>query len=292
MIDDIILKNSVTGVQIAINMSRGPYWLQSLTVDPLKGKAHTYKYLDQVGEYLDNVTLETRDVSLVAWAVDTPELSISQAKKTLNSMINPKQMLEIIHEGYKLEFYPDSSIQYSPKEAENNEVMAKFMIQGLSVSPLWGLQSPVETPVAYTVYGWVLPFVIPEGGLIFGVEQPTVSTQIDNQGDLAIGCTISIEATGSVVNPRIECAETQEVFALNKTLAAGESVIIDTRLGSRSVTGIIGGSEENYMPYMTYDSQWITLALGVNTLSFSADSGANFLSVKVGYSPAYFEVDD
>lgn len=292
MIEDITLLNTKTHTSIQINSQIGPYWVEKIVVGPIKGSHHTFKYLEQIGEYMDNTTLETRDVSIIAWAVDSQELPLSKAKGMVNSLCSPQQELEIVFGKYRLRFYPDSSVQWSTKEGENNDLMAKFLIQGQSFSPMWGLHSPIQTPIAYTVYGLVLPLVIPlDSGLVFGVIQPTVSARIDNQGDLPMGCIINIEATGRVDNPQINCAETQEAFLLGKTLEPGERVVIDTRVGSRSVTGIVDGVEYNYMSYMSFSSNWITLALGINTLSFSSDSGSQFLSVYVEYSPVYFEVE-
>lgn len=291
MIEQFDLVNTVTGVSLNFNMTTGPIWLESLDIGPVQGIDQLYNIPGQDGQQLSSTHLGTRSVTITAWIVNR-HIPLEQQKNQLNRFCNPKQSLDIQVDNYKLTFVPGSSIQYSKKIKENNEVMCKFVIMGEAYIPFWTSQEEIESLISYVDPLWVLPFAIPVDGMVFSVNQPTASTQIDN-ADLPVGCRVTFAATGdSVVNPGIICAETQEQLSINKSLSNGEKIVIDTRLGHRRIRGYTSlGEEYNGMPYLTADSNWITLQTGLNTFSFFADSGSEFLETSIMYSPLLLEVE-
>ena len=291
MIEQFDLVNTVTGVSLNFNMTTGPIWLESLDIGPVQGIDQLYSIPGQDGEQLSSTYLGTRSVTITAWIVNRG-IPFDQQKSQLNRFCNPKQPIDIQVESYKLTFVPGSSIQYSKKSKENNEVMCKFVIMGEAYIPFWTSQEEIESLISYVDPLWVLPFAIPTSGIVFSVNQPTASTQIDNE-DLPVGCRITITANGgSVTNPGIVCSETQEQMSISKSLSNGEKIIIDTRLGHRKITGYTSSNVEyNGMPYLTAESDWITLQTGLNTFSFFADSGSEFLEISIMYSPLLLEIE-
>ena len=291
MIEQFNLVNTVTNESLNFNMVDGPIWLESLNVGPVKGIDQLYSNPGQDGEQLALTYLGTREVVITAWVVSrgTP---LSEQKQQLNRFCNPKQPLDIYVGEYKLTFVPGSSIQYSKDKKENNEVMCKFVIMGEAYMPLWTSQQEIESLVSYIKPMWVLPFSIPEEGMVFSVNQPTASTLIDNE-DLPVGCRVVFTANGgSVVKPGIICAETQEQMILNKSLSDGEQITVDTRIGHRRIVGKYENAETyNGMKYLDSESQWITLQTGMNTFSFFAEEGSEFLEVSIMYSPLLLEVE-
>lgn len=291
MIEQFNLVNTITGENLNFNMINGPIWLESLYVGPVQGINQLYSNPGQDGEQLANTYLGTREVTITAWIVNR-NIPLSVQKQQLNRFCNPKQPLDIYVDDYKLNFVPSSSIQYAKDPKENNEVMCKFVIMGEAHMPFWTSQEEIESLVSYVEPLWILPFAIPEDGIVFSVNQPTTSTTITNE-DLPVGCRIIFSANGgSVTKPGIICAETQEQMVINHSMTNGEKIIVDTRLGHRRITGQIGtGSTYNGMRYLDPSSQWITLQIGLNTFFFSAESGSEFLEVSIMYSPLLLEVE-
>ena len=291
MIEQFTLLNTITGESIDFNMTIGPVWLDSIVISPVEGIDQLYTIPNQDGQLRIATKLGIRSVTITAWIVNGPE-SLSSQKTYLNKFCNPKQPMEIQVGQYKLSFIPSYSTQYSKNKKENNEAMCKFVIMGTAYDPFWTSQQEIESLVSYIEPMWVLPFYIPQDGLVFGVNQPTSSTQIDNNG-LPVGCKIVLSAYGgSVVNPGIVCAETQERISINKTLSDGEQITIDTRAGHRKIYGSVNDETYNGMKYLSPNSDWITLQAGVNTLSFFSDSGSEFLGVSILYSPLLLEVEE
>ena len=291
MIEQFRLVNTITLESLDFNMTVGPIWLESLNIGPVKGIDQLYSSPGQDGEQLASTHLGTRSVTITAWIVNRG-IPLSDQKTQLNRFCNPKQPIDIYVDRYKLTFTPGYSIQYAKKEKENNEVMCKFVITGEAYNPFWTSQQEIESLVSYVEPMWVLPFAIPENGMIFSVNQPTASTQINNES-LPVGCRITFSAVGgSVTKPGVVCAETQEKLSINRTLANGEQLIVDTRRGHRKITGYDTlGTEYNGMKYLDVESDWITLQTGLSTFSFFATAGSEFLEISIMYSPLLLEVE-
>lgn len=291
MIEQFNLVNTITNMSLDFNMTTGPIWLESIVVGPVEGVDQLYSTPGQDGEQLASTYLGTRSVTITAWVINRG-ISLEQQKTQLNRFCNPKQPLEIYVGDYKLTFIPGSSIQYSKNKKENNEVMCKFVIMGEAYSPFWTSQTEIESLVSYVEPLWILPFAIPNDGMVFSVNQPTASTQINNE-NLPVGCKITFTANGGEIsNPGIVCAETQEQMVLNRVMSNGERIIIDTRLGHRKITGYMSDDKMyNAMKYLNSESDWVTLQTGLNTFSFFASSGSEFLEISITYSSLLLEVE-
>lgn len=291
MIENFILTNTVTGVSLDFNMVTGPIWLESLNIGPVNGIDQLYGNPGQDGEQLAHTSLGTRSVTITAWITEG-EPSLREQKLQLNRFCNPKEPLDILVNDYKLTFVPGVSIQYAKDKKENNEVMCKFVITGEAYNPFWTSQEEIGSLVSYVDPRWILPFAIPNEGLVFSVNQPVASTQIRNN-DLSVGCEIVFTSWGgSVVNPGIACAETQERLRLKTSISEGEKIVVDTRLGHRKITKYdTEGEASNGMRFFDPTSDWLSLQSGINTISFFADSGSDFLGVSIMYSPLLLEVE-
>ena len=291
MIEDIVLSNSRSGTSIGVNTEDGPLYTAEIDISEIKGDHHSYPFPGQDGEFVESVTLGTRDVSIVGWIVKNKLHPVGYYKEILNKMVNPKQPLILTYKENDLTFYPDGSVQYSKLRKENNDTVCKFMISGTAYDPFWISRSKLETPLSYVDLRFVLPFHMVQGEWVFGVSQPAALASLEYTGE-ATGCIINITAKGTVKNPQVVCIETQQYFRINKTLVDGEQIEINTVLGQRGVKGILKGQVYNYMQYMDPGSSWIDVNEGVNTFSFSADSGEEVLSIYLTVVAKYLEVED
>lgn len=291
MIENITLVNTVLNSSIDINVENGPYYTEQIDIGKVKGNHHTHTFPGQDGENVDSVNFLTRDISITGWAVRTSLHDIIFYKNILNYLVNPKQLLKLIYKDYSIEFYPDNSVQFSTKRKENNEVVCKFVITGTAYNPLWSSKSQKDTKVSYVQNNFILPVSIVPNEFTFGVLQPVSSASIVNKG-LPVGCNILISASGTVKNPGIICSQTQEKFTINKTLTAGEKVIVNTEVGNRSIKGVLQNVEYNYMKYKKPGSDWLTLYNGQNDITYFADEGLEFLSIHIAYYESFLEVQE
>lgn len=291
MTDAIVLLNDTTKKEIQMNTRTSVFILENVDWGVVESKHQSYKYIDQIGVYVTGTTLETREVSIVGWVASNNYNELRARKSVLNTMINPKEPLIVQVDEYKIKMFPNSSVRYSANYAENNEVVCRFMISGLCADPLFYSQNENKLDGASTLPMFRFPLIIPQPqGIIMGLRQPSLIIAMENEGSVPVGMRIEFYANGTVMNPRLSNAVTQEYFAVNKTMVDGERIIIDTNDGSKRITGLIGTETENYYRYRDLDSTWLKLELGTNLFGYSADSNIDALEVFLYFTNKYLEV--
>lgn len=296
MVEDIVLKNTVTGVQFEISKTKTQdYILDKVDWGVIQGTHHSYKYVNQIGESVTGTTLGTREVEIVGWIIADSEALMTKRKSVLNKFVNPQQTVELGYKDYILEFKPNGSVQYSATIAENNEVMCKFKISGLCPDPLFAENVDTKIAAANTSALFHFPLIIsrtpnPPGGVVFGVRQPSLIVTVTNGGSVAVGMKIVFKANGSLSNPRLINVTTQEFFRVNKAMTAGETITINTSVGQKKVVGALNGVESNYFKYCDLDNTWLQLEMGDNLFRYDADGNYGNLEVYIYFSNKYLEV--
>lgn len=291
MIEEITLKNAALGQEILISKHTGSYWLEVADLGTVSATNNTFKFIDQIGETLVNTTLDTRAVTISGWVANEDENIVKALKAKLNKFVEPRQPLELWFNDYKLIFSPSTSIRYAT-DNNNNEIICKFLISGIALNPLFETAERT-VKVSSTEGGFYFPWVIPTvEKFAMGVRQPSLIAEITNDGAIETGYKIEFIANaGIVVNPQIFDIGTQQFIKINKTLQSGESIVVDTRRGTRGVKGYIYGNEYNYFQYRDFNSSWLELSLDKTFLRWSAESGEEFLIANVYYAPRFLEVD-
>jgi len=128
------------------------------------------------------------------------------------------------------------------------------------------------------------PFPTSSGGLLFSAAAPFVfgtggtggSLDCPNNGNIETPYVVVF--TGPLVAPTIEHTAQAKILAFTGTLAAGESLVVD----SASRTVLLNGVSSRYSWLIS--PQWFTLEPGPNGLRFSGGSGTG--SVQVSYRHA------
>lgn len=300
MVENITLLNTVTNASLELDKVTTPYYvLDDVDWGQVKSTHHQYKYVNQVGVYITGTSLETRDVSVTGWIIASSEQQMTSRKKILNRFVNPQQPVTLYYKSYKITFNPNGSVKYGVSYAENNDVICKFMIEGLCSDPMFSSKNPDKVAAATTKPMFHFPLTLNKSTqnkpqAIFGVRQPSLIIDIYNRGDVPTGMKIVFKAQGTVTCPRLVNVQTQEFFKVNKTLSAGETVEVNTNIGSKKIIGKVDTSNEetNYFKYRDLDSTWLQLNVGDNILRYDADSGIDNLEVYVYFSNKYLEVQE
>lgn len=145
--------------------------------------------------------------------------------------------------------------------------------------------------LGYILGGFEFILELPEEGLEFGSLDYNATTTITNTGDVDLGLTIELLASGTVINPKIFNYDTNEAFILNLTMAQGDYIIITTSVGEKTVTlyKYVNGNltENNIINYVDPSSKWLNLLVGDNVFSTGADSGSEFLQANIKYRLEY-----
>lgn len=291
MIDSIYLVNTVTLQSVLIDRDDSQFVLDQADLGTVKGTHHSYKYVNQVGVYINTTTLEQRTVSIKGWVIGDTYGMLEENKSILNKLVNPLHYMDVqISEKYKLTFRPDYSIKYSAPYKDNNEVLCKFLIQGTCADPMFTTVGKQGAMIG-TIPKFHFPLIIPKNkGILMGLRTSSLFLNLYNQGDISTGFVAEFTCTSSVQNPKLINVDTQEYIQLNKTIAADEKVIVSTVGGEKYVKGIKAGVESNYFQYFDYESSWMQLNPGLNILKYDADDNVTGLEVSVTFLPKLLEV--
>ena len=298
MVENILLKNLSTSGELLLDVVTTPYYiLEKVDWGQVEGSQTTYRYVNQIGVYVTGVSMGSRDVSVTGWIVAISEFQMTERKKFLNMLVNPQQMLQLNYKGYVLDILPTKSIKYSAVVKDNNDVVCKFEIVGVAPDPLFKDGTETKVTAAGTIGMFHFPMMInvQDNGhptVMMGLRQPSLIVDIYNKGATETGMKIVFKSLGTVKNPSLINVNTQEFFKLNKTLASGEVVTIDTNIGSKKVIGELSGLQDNYFKYRDLSSTWLQLAVGDNLFRYNAEVGLDVLECYIYFYNRYLEVQE
>lgn len=296
MVESIQLQNLIKGTSLLLDQDDSEYILESVDWGVVSSNRVTYKYTNQVGVQVTDVTLETRDVSIVGWvcAKDDNIKYLEELKKNLNRFINPMEEMKVIYKDYTLNFFPDNSIKWGTTYKTNNDVMAQFKIDGFAADPLFKSKNDTRVLAGVVEPMFYFPLVIPKTeGVVFGYRREYIILGVYNSGDVSTGFRIEfIASKGTVTNPMLINTRTQEYIKINKVLERGEKVVINTVDGEKYVHGFVGesGEEQNYYKYRDLKSTWLKISTGDNLFKYDADDNLGNLEVRIYYNNRYLEV--
>lgn len=294
MVESIILTNEALDASLLISMSVKDYILKSVDWGVVQSSRTTYKFINEVGELVTNVTLESRSVSIVGWVIASTQSDLTRRKKFLNRFVNPLHKIILRYEDFVVEGIADTSIRYGVEEAENNEVMCKFMIDLFCPDPMFRNETAGNVVMADWIPQFHFPLVIPEDtGIIMGLRTPSSIVAIENDGDTDCGFVVVFQATGTVTNPYIILIDTQEMIKLDTVMEAGEVIEVSTIVNKKTVTKIKGDAKINAFDIYNFEeSTLFKLRVGTNNIRYGADENVENLLVNVRYSPEYLEVQE
>ena len=133
---------------------------------------------------------------------------------------------------------------------------------------------------SHTVNLFSFPFSIDSQGMEFSHIEHFSETVI-NTGDIATGGIIRFHATAQISKPVFHNYTNDTFFGLDMDLYEGDSVIINTQKGEKSLTLLRGGMTLNILSERSENSSWIVFETGENQIGFTSDYGTEYLDVEV-----------
>lgn len=292
MIESLVLTNTVTLQSVLLDKNDSELVLNEADLGTVKGTHHSYKYVNQVGVYIDSTTLEQRTVAISGWVIGDTYDELRANKEVLNRLVNPLHTIDAtVQDKYKLTFKPDFSVKYSVAYKENNEVLCKFLIQGTCADPMFTTKARQTALIASTIPKFHFPLVIPQNkGILMGLREPSLLATLNNGGDIDTGLLITFSCTSTVTNPSLLNVDTREYIKVNKVMSAGEKILVSTGSGEKYIKGVVNGEESNYFKHIDFGSTWLQLHTGENILKYDADDNVEGLEVLISFLPKFLEV--
>lgn len=134
------------------------------------------------------------------------------------------------------------------------------------------------------------PLIIPENeGIQFGIKNTTSMGTTENTTEIDYGMTIKFKANDTVKNPYLFNVTTRDIIQIEKTMSAGDQIIITTHIDNKNVIykNAVTSEEENINYLIMYGSKYLQVPSGTNTFRSGADSGEDNLETTIEFLPEY-----
>jgi hypothetical protein len=240
--------------------------------------------------YIDTV-LEPREITFEVGIFGSDQAEVFSNRKTLCEVFNPKngvgQLLYEYDGGSKL---INATVEMAPVFPSGKENKAtgyqKAMFSLLCLDPLWEDETATGYELSVSVPLLAGPIIFKPTIVFSALLNKTIT--IENIGD--VSTPVKIIFYGPATNPIITNETTDEFIQVNKTLTDGQSLEINTAFGSKYVTLVDGSSRTNAFGFIDLDSTFFNLAVGDNTITYDADSGADSATMTISYKNKYVGV--
>ena len=298
MVENIVFKRVDSNEELALSMTDTPFYiLNNVDWGVVQGTHHSYKYVNQIGVSITSTSLKERSITVTGWIIADTEEEMDERKQFLNRYFDPRYEIDVMYKNYFLRFVPDNTVKYGTSEKENNDTIVQFQIKGTCADPLFSEINGSKETIAATIATFHFPLIMStnlyERGLVFGYRQPSLTAKVTDKGAVEVGMKIVFKAIGELTNPRLIDVDTREFVAIEKSMVAGEEIVINTNVGEKSIQGKIGNEDySNYFMYKDLDSTWLQLRLGDNLFRYDADSGLDNLEVYLYFYNKYLEVQE
>lgn len=242
--------------------------------DPPDAEIHTVRYAGEDGSVYNSSVMNSRTITITIAINNPAELNRLELYRYFKS----RYPVRLYYQTETRNVYIDGYVQNFQVAYFNKKQTAQITVycprpylieDDLSGDNLIDMSNPLfEFPFS-TEIDEPIPFSEPSDLLIQSVI---------NRGDLETGCTITIHAMDTVVNPRFVNQVNGQGIYLNITLAEGDDLTICTIVGQKSIKRIRNAVATNMISAFAYGSEWMIMAAGENDIIVTADSGgANML---------------
>ena len=145
----------------------------------------------------------------------------------------------------------------------------------------------VETDTVQSMANWdkrlKFPFTYGEPVIVARRNASKMAT-FTNTSNVKAGFVAKIYAMGDVASPSLTMVETGEKLKVNAQMHNGDILEISTADGGKYIR--LNGVNVNNL--WEFGSTWLQLPYGQSSITYDAESGAEYMSVTVTYSEKYY----
>ena len=200
---------------------------------------------------------------------------VANNKEKLLSVVRPDLTAKLYADDYYLNVRPTSTPVIDPTAK-----FAKFQFSVLAAYPYWQKDENAKVELSSIGHGFKFPWNISKE-YFFGKVIEAQFFTIVNRGQLPVPFTVTFFARGDCVNPKITSVNTGKFLAINKTLIAGERVVIEITHERTYVTSSVDGDIRGAL---SLKSTLNRLDVGDNVLKPEAQEGGNQLEVSIDFA--------
>lgn len=249
----------------------------------------------QKSPFQDGVTptgesLDTRNITIEGSITITDKEELLKHKRKLYKVFNPKLQGNLRYELGDFKKEINCKVEFAPDFPAVDSKFKKFLIQLFCPSPFWRDIQENKNEIAVWLGDFEFPLEVSQEGIEMGHREPSLITNIFNPGDVTCGMRIEFKALATVNTPSLFNVNTREYIKINKTMAAGERIVITTHTGQKRVEKELNGVLGNAFNWWDDGSTFMQLDVGDNLLRYNAEKNVDNLEVNIYYTPQYLGV--
>lgn len=254
--------------------------------------------INQAGGTYLGYHIASRDIEIVGHINEMDKAIVREYRHQLNHALNPAYACTLVYQHDSFKRQIKCKVNSAP-HFKMSGIFLEFTVDLLCLNPYWMDEAETYTQIATwiggmefdTVNGLQITNSADDPQWEVGYRLPNLITNIENSGDATTGLTIVFAAQGSVSNPGLIDAKTQEYIQVNMDMLAGEEITIKTGYGEKSVTfKNQAGVVSDVFRYLDISSTYLQLAIGDNPYRYYAAAGEDNLNVTIKHSNLYLGV--
>lgn len=292
----LILENE-KGSQLTFNQIGGAYQITDIDgLNPPAATINTSEVALMDGQKFNSSKLQMRQLQ-IAFAIQPPaEIN----RIAIYDVVKTKQWLKILYSNNSRDVFIEGYVQSLVIDYFASKQIATLVV--LCPQPYWNGAQSVVSELSQIADMFHFPFAAlaePEEAepdeyteynrqLMFGYVDVTSNVEITNDGDVATGIIIELQALDAISNPKIIDYVTNDFIGLNYTMQAGDVITIDTRAGHKTVTLTRNAQQTNLFNYLMKNSTWLQLDYSGGVYIYEVGSGlAGNLAVYITHYNQY-----
>lgn len=260
------------GGEIVFEYGRGYLINKPNGIDTVACKLNEAQGIDQTGTTVQSVNVQSRPVTVSGILVGEFQ---AENKDALLSVVRPDLDGRFYADDYYLDVRPTAT-----PTIEARPVFAAFQFSLTAPYPYWQKDSSAKATLSGVSYGFKFPWN-QSRKYRFGTVVTAQFINVKNGGQVPVPYTLTFSALNEVKNPQILDAASGKFIRLNKSLAAGERVVIEITHDRTYVTSSVDGECRGALELT---SSLYRLAVGDNVLKPTADEGLDNLQVSIDFA--------
>ena len=260
------------GESITFTYNAGFLINKPVGIDTLQVSLSQATGIDQVGATIQSANVQPRPVTVSGILVGE---FLKNNKEKLLSVVRPDLTAKLYANDYYLNVRPTSTPTIDPTAK-----FAKFQFSVLAAYPYWQKDENAKVELSSIEYGFKFPWNISRE-YYFGKIVEAQFFNIVNRGQIPVPFTATFFARGDCVNPKITNVNTGKFMAINKTLVAGERVVVEI---THERTYVTSSADGDIRGALSLKSTLNKLEVGDNVLKPEADEGKSQLEVSLDFA--------
>nr|DAJ98111.1 MAG TPA: tail protein [Caudoviricetes sp.] len=253
-------------------------------IDGLTDMSADISSTDTIGTDGDSVTnVKAQPRSIVIDLTINEGVNVENAKRTVLSYVKFKAAGALLWTQNKKEKRIQGIVENVSMPRFTNQAVMQITLY--CSQPYWEDINEFVTQITQFLDLHKFPIAFPEAGVPFGrYNNDTLTQTFTNNGDVAIGAVFEIiTLTEDLIHPVIYDKD-RNSFGVNVTVSKGDTLVINTIKGQKSVT--MNG--KNLISKIDKGITWLELALGDNEFSLQFDHGdATSAYMRIRYKQKY-----